>query len=103
MDITKDTAQKLGPILARALNKNQILILSETVKNRDRSITSLLLQTASKSSIPLSTLKLNARILKRLGLLSFGDGNPAKITCIGELTLKSIGAASKIHAKLVKK
>ena len=50
-------------------------------------ITYLLSSISSKNGVPLSTLKLNARILERLGLIEF-DGSPAKVTAIGELILE---------------
>jgi hypothetical protein len=37
--------------------------------------------------VPLSTLKLNARILKKLGLIDFGGGSVARLTKAGKLVL----------------
>ena len=55
-------------LLARALNKNQLLILSE-VNRRSDSISSLLIGMSDKHGIPLSSLKLNSKILRELGLI----------------------------------
>lgn len=72
-------------MLLRSLNKNQLLILSNA--NGSNSVTALLQQLSERSSVPVSTLKLNARILKELGLLDF-NGVPAKATRSGELVLR---------------
>lgn len=49
-------------------------------------ITCLLKGISSKNNVPLSTLKLNARILKALGLVEF-NGSPARATMAGKLVL----------------
>lgn len=54
-------------MLARALNSNQILILSEI--NGNSSISALLSRLSEHHGIPLSSLKLNSRILRELGLI----------------------------------
>jgi len=43
------------------------------VSERDQSLTSLLKQLSEEYGIPLSTLKLNARILRELNLISYGS------------------------------
>jgi hypothetical protein len=43
------------------------------VSERDQSLTSLLKQLSEEYGIPLSTLKLNARILRELQLISYGS------------------------------
>ncbi len=43
------------------------------VSERDQSLTSLLKQLSEEYGIPLSTLKLNARILRELKLISYGS------------------------------
>jgi len=75
--------------LLRALNKNQILILSEIENNSSETITSLLTKLSKKSKIPLSTLKLNAKILRELGLITFG--NSVKLTDFGKFIVQIIG------------
>lgn len=40
--------------------------------------------------IPLSTLKLNARILKALNLIAFGDGSTVRSTPTGKFVLEII-------------
>ena len=43
------------------------------VSERDQSLTSILKQLSEEYGIPLSTLKLNARILRELRLISYGS------------------------------
>jgi transketolase len=79
--------------LLRAFNKNQILILSQLKDNSDGSISSILREISKKFKIPLSTLKLNARILKDLGLIDFGSNScfkPAKLTELGKFVTSTI-------------
>ncbi len=75
-------------VLLRALNENQILILSSV--NGMRNITSLLADVAGESGVPISTLKLNAKILKELGLIDF-NGAPATVTELGRLIINILG------------
>ncbi|MGD2200269.1 MAG: hypothetical protein PVJ38_01390 [Candidatus Bathyarchaeota archaeon] len=44
-----------------------------SIPGQRRSITSLLRRLSVEHSVPLSTLKLNARILRRLNLISYGS------------------------------
>ena len=59
-------------LILRTLNDNQLLILN-AVATHDRSLTSLLKELSEECEIPLSTLKLNARILRELKLISYGS------------------------------
>ena len=60
----------LRQVLARAINRKQFLILSRIACNGDGSISSTLGATSERFHIPLSTLKLNASILRKMGLIS---------------------------------
>ncbi len=80
----KQELQGLRVVLLRALNENQLLILSKT--DGRQSITSLLLGISETSSVPISTLKLNAQILKKIGLMDF-NGKPASLTRLGKLVI----------------
>jgi hypothetical protein len=91
---TRDGLQ-LRPILARALNRNQLLILAETCGNRRKAITPLLRELGAKSSTPISTLKLNARTLRDLGLVSFGNSCPAVATPLGRKVVMMFGCRAK--------
>ena len=62
----------LRNLILRTLNDNQLLVLN-TIAEKDQSLTSLLKQISNEYGIPLSTLKLNARILRELNLISYGN------------------------------
>ena len=62
----------LRKLILRTLNDNQLLVLN-SVSEREQSLTSLLKQLSEDYCIPLSTLKLNARILRELNLISYGS------------------------------
>ena len=84
--------EDLRKVLLRALNKNQILIL-EHVDDNSQSITFALKRLSDMFGVPLSTLKLNARILKGLGLIDFGNSSDFKkprITEIGKIVMNLI-------------
>ncbi len=71
--ISEDGRQGIARLLAKALNKNQLLILEEITKEEGRSFTSRLLSLSSTFKVPASTLKLNARVLRELQLISVDD------------------------------
>ncbi len=88
----------MRPLLARAINKNQLLILSQVNFASGESISSLLNHMSKELKIPLSTLKLNASILKTLNLITFGDSvdfRPVEITATGRFVLEVVGGALK--------
>jgi hypothetical protein len=96
--------RELKLILLRALNRNQILILSQIENNRTETISSLLRIISKFYNIPLSTLKFNANILKKLNLISFGNSSNfqlARLTEFGNFLGKAIGSWNNlINAKL---
>jgi len=81
--------QSISKLLLRALNKNQILIL-KYAGNGFKTITSLLRFLSKEFGIPLSTLKLNAKILKDLKLIDYSLGR-LSLTKAGITVLKLIG------------
>jgi len=70
--ISSGGVNSLRNLILRTLNDNQLLVLN-AVSERDQSLTSLLKQLSEEYGIPLSTLKLNARILRELKLISYGS------------------------------
>ncbi|MHA1594568.1 MAG: transketolase [Candidatus Baldrarchaeia archaeon] len=85
----------MGRLLRRALNEKQILILSHA-DGKFSSLNSLVSYLSEKYSISPSTLKLNAKILKDLGLIDYGSKNAPKnveITELGRLVLALISAS----------
>lgn len=94
-------------LLGRALNRNQILILSEMgnarkaelfgmpknlwffVHNSD-TITGTLNRISKVHAISLSTLKLNAKILKEFGLISYCEFHSAELTDFGKAIIEML-------------
>jgi len=66
-----------------------LLILSRI--DGSKQVTAMLDSLSKELNIPLSTLKLNAKVLKELGLISFSKGVPVEITPIGRFILEIIG------------
>jgi hypothetical protein len=88
--LSRKQKENLKKLLARALNNNQILILSE-VENNSRTITSILIDLSRTTKIPLSTLKFNAKILKQLDLITLSDFSNVELTNFGKFILTIVG------------
>ncbi|HZW85396.1 MAG TPA: hypothetical protein VFE91_05800 [Nitrososphaerales archaeon] len=71
--ISEEGRAGIARLLAKALNNNQRLILEHLSDSRGGPITPQLVALSSARKVPLSTLKLNARILRDLGLVSQED------------------------------
>jgi hypothetical protein len=71
-------------LILRTLNDNQVLVL-KAVAERRQSLTSLLRQLSMDNGVPLSTLKLNARILRELNLISYGSITQRKVARLESL------------------
>lgn len=85
-----DGVSDLRNLILRTLNDNQLLILT-SVSRRRATMTSLLRALSEEEGIPLSTLKLNARILRELNLISYGSRRErrcAKVESLGDLVLR---------------
>ncbi|MFO8110087.1 MAG: hypothetical protein R6U17_06185 [Thermoplasmata archaeon] len=73
-------------LFLKALNDNQIFLLDH-INGERKSLNSLLNYLCDKHDKPMSTLKLNARILKNLELIDYGSKNnprPVELTNGGE-------------------
>ena len=82
--------EDLRRLILRTLNDNQLLILSR-VAATDRPLTGTLISLSRETGIPLSTLKLNARILRELNLISYGypgESREAELGPVGSLVLR---------------
>ena len=88
--ISSGGVDKLRSLILRTLNDNQLLVLN-AVSERDQSLTSLLKQLSEEYGIPLSTLKLNARILRELNLISYGSIRDRRCACLEDLGLFVVG------------
>jgi predicted transcriptional regulator len=70
------------------------MILSRVASNQ-RPLTGLLIKLSEETGVPLSTLKLNARILRELNLISYGsvgERREAEVEPVGNLVLRLMGA-----------
>jgi DNA-binding MarR family transcriptional regulator len=84
------------------LNRNQLLILEEVSRNSEKTISSLLREIEKKHKIPLSTLKLNAKILREIGLISFGNSSVARLTNVGKMILQIFENESAKNQSLIR-
>ncbi len=92
--ISTSGVEDLRRLLLRTLNDNQLLILSR-VAATNRPLTGLLISLSRETGIPLSTLKLNARILRELNLISYGSTGKvreAEVEPVGSLVLRLMEA-----------
>jgi len=83
-------------LILRTLNQNQVIVL-RAVADHEQSLTSLLRQLSEDHGVPLSTLKLNARILRELNLISYGsmgDRKTARLEDLGRFIFGLIGERS---------
>lgn len=86
-DLPTNFGENLRTVLLRSINKNQILILNE-INKQDVTISKLVNILYKKEKISVSTLKLNAQILRKLNLITFGNGSSVKLTEFGNFVLK---------------
>ena len=77
--------KNLKKLLVKGLTKNQILILYKVSNNGDNTITAIIYDIYKKQKIPISTLKLNAKMLKDFGLISYGSTKEPKTAELTEL------------------
>ncbi|MFW6041172.1 MAG: hypothetical protein ACOC85_04990 [Thermoplasmatota archaeon] len=71
------------------MNDNQLFLLKH-IDSSYRSLNSFLRHLSNQYEKPLSTLKRNAKILKELNLINYGDKNmpsPVELTTDGEIVL----------------
>jgi predicted transcriptional regulator len=88
----------LRRLLLRTLNDNQLLILNKVASN-SQPLTGLLNKLSQETGIPLSTLKLNARILRKFNLISYGsvrERRLAEVEPVGALVLRLMEADEKL-------
>jgi hypothetical protein len=79
----------LRRLLLRALNDNQVLILSNIGGGEER-VSRILQRICETRGVPLSTLKLNAKILRELRLIRYGtlvEPDEAELTPLGKSVL----------------
>lgn len=82
--------RNLGKLLDRCINRNQLILLEKIKSNTALTITSLIESIFRESKIPVSTLKLNSRILRELSLIDFSVGYSVRLTPLGEFVLRIV-------------
>lgn len=70
------------------------------VSERDQSLTSLLKQLSEEYGVPLSTLKLNARILRELKLISYGSIHNKRSARLEDLGSFVVGLVNQGRGRL---
>lgn|GEM_PF-912796 len=89
-DKNNPNLQVYRELFLRALNDNQIFLL-KNIDGENRSLNNFLRTITKDSERSLSTLKLNARILKDLDLITYGsrtDPEPVELTEPGEAIIE---------------
>ena len=83
----------LRRLLLRALNENQVLILAQIGRSNER-VSKVLQCISTGHSVPLSTLKLNAQILRELNLITYGLelSGGARLTSLGRSIVQILDA-----------
>lgn len=77
-------------VLVRAINKNQLLLLKEIAASHE-TISSLVRRLSREKGTSVSALKANAKVLKELGVIEYGNSSSARLTGFGRFVLKIIG------------
>ncbi len=85
----------LRKLILKALNRNQILILVHARRNIYMSLNAVLDSVSSSNGIPISTLKMNARILADLGLIDY-SGSVLRATGSGIRVLSILQTADDL-------
>ncbi len=94
--------ENLRRLLLRTLNNNQLLILNRIASN-SQPLTGLLNKLSQETGIPLSMLKLNARILRKFNLISYGsvrERRLAEVDPVGALVLRLMEADERAKIRL---
>ena len=90
----------LRTLLFRALNDTQLLILRKVKRegmlnpNPEKTLNALLQEIEKRYRKSLSSLKMNAKMLRDLGLIDYGDKKerrPVKLTHMGDAVLQLLG------------
>jgi len=100
LDLGSSFVEVIRRILRRGLNNNQLIILRELSSYEFKSLTHALKIISKKYNIPLSTLKINAKILKDLGIIETYQGKQIKLTPAGQIITEIINVKSFNHVGL---
>ena len=91
--LKRDDRAIIAKLLEKALNRNQKLILSSISRNLNCTASAFLKKLSEDTGIPLSTLKLNLKILREEGLVEYGragEPRPIKLTEVGKVVLEML-------------
>ena len=80
----------MSKLFLKALNKSQLLLLRFISDNENERANRIVSRLNATLKVPPSTAKLNMKILRDLGLVSYGKGKPVKLTRIGRFVLELI-------------
>jgi len=69
LQLSKSQEKKLGKLLVRGFTKKQLVVLESISKDKSKSITSAAKKISEERKIPLSTVKLDLKILERLEII----------------------------------
>ncbi len=99
LKLSRMQEDKLKGLLGRAFTKKQLLVLRAIEGDESRSITSAAKSISEDEKIPLSTVKLDLKILEKLGLVRTVDKESFKkprITKFGKLILQLLSNYNEI-------
>lgn len=90
LKLSKIQEKKLGRVLLRGFTKKQLVVLDSVSRDKSRSITAASRRISTEKKIPLSTVKLDLKILEQLELVRImeKDGfEKVGITKLGKVML----------------
>jgi len=91
ISFSKMQERKLGGLLVRGFTKKQLVILESVGKDKSKSITSTSRKISEEKGISLSTVKLDLKILEKLGLVRIVEKDGFKrvgMTKFGKMVLR---------------
>ncbi|MBI1979012.1 MAG: hypothetical protein HYS62_03065 [Candidatus Aenigmarchaeota archaeon] len=95
LKLSKDQEKKLGRLLVRGFSKKQLMVLDSVSKDRSRSITATSRKISAEKKIPLSTVKLDLKVLEQLELIRIIEKEGFKkvgVTKLGKMLLGLLSA-----------
>ena len=103
LQLSKSQESKLKILLGRAFTKKQLIILESSGECKAKSITSLARVISEDKKIPLSTVKLDLKILEQLDLLKTIETHGLKkprITKFGQAVIRILFGYNEIERAL---
>lgn len=94
LQLSKEQEKKLGKLLVRGFTKKQMMVLESVARDKSRSITEASRRISVEKKIPLSTVKLDLKVLKQLELVRVMEKDGFKKVSITKLGKIVIGLLS---------